>query len=241
MKANGAVIYNGPSRINGDPIIAVLVFKSTNGKTGNMAQVHIIREDKHPMEALRDDTDVAICGNCPLRYVVNPDTGKRKRICYVNTGFGPAMVYKQYKLGNYPTMTPENAGAMLRAMDQGVRLGAYGDPGAVDVGIWQRLLNSAGTFHTAYTHQWKEEYFQPELLTIAMASIDHENTIEQLAELHPDARWYRLLKSTSDKLASGEIACPSKSNGKRRIQCADCKLCAGTSRNAKNIAIVEGA
>ena len=54
MKTNGAVIYNGPSRINGDPIIAVLVFKSTNDKTGNMAQVHIIREDKHPIEALKD-------------------------------------------------------------------------------------------------------------------------------------------------------------------------------------------
>ena len=161
---NGAVIYSGPSRINGDPILAVIVFKSDNEKTGNMAQVHIIREDKHPVEALRDNTDDAICGDCPLRYVVNPITGKRERICYVNTGFGPAMVYKQYKLGKYPTMSPEDAGAILRTLGRGVRLGAYGDPAAVDVSIWQRLLDAAGTFHTAYTHQWKSDHFQAELL-----------------------------------------------------------------------------
>jgi hypothetical protein len=239
---NGAVIYDGPSRIDGNPIIAVLVFKSDNGKTGNMGQVHIIRSDMHPIEILKQNEDGSICGDCPLRYVLNPKTGKLERICYVNVGFGPAQVYKQFKLGNYPHMTPELAGAILREMKRGVRLGAYGDPAAVDVDIWVRLLESCGTFHTAYTHQWREPFFQPELLKYAMASIDDINTVEILQELYPDARWYRLLKSESDELRPNEIICPSKDvNGKRRVQCKDCKLCAGTSLRARNIAILENA
>ena len=163
-RANGAVIYNGPSRINGDPIIVVIVWRSTNKKTGDVAQVYIIREDKHPVEALRDNTDDAICGNCPLRYTFNPVTGKWERECYVNEGFGPANVYKEYKNGKYPAMSPTEAGLILRDMRQGARLGAYGDPAAVDVSIWQKLVTTSGTLTLGYTHQWKNPYFQPELL-----------------------------------------------------------------------------
>lgn len=237
---SGAVLYRGPSLQDGAPIVAVVVFKSTNDKTGNMAQVYILREDMHPMDAIKQDLDKAICGTCPLRYTYNPVTGKWGRVCYVNLGFGPSSIYKAMKRGLYPDMTPEEVGAILRGLGRGVRLGAYGDPGMIDVSVWERLVNAAGTFHTAYTHQWREPFFQASLLHLAMASIDDVNTVTMLKELYPDARWYRLAKDMDD-VQAGEIACPSKKDaqGVRRVTCKDCKLCAGTSRNAKNITIVE--
>ena len=77
-----------------------------------------------------------------------------------------------------------------------------------------------------------------------MASVDAENTIEKLHAIHPDARFYMLVDSY-DELPTNTIACPSNknlrnANGKRKVTCADCGLCAGTKRQAKNIAIVEG-
>ena len=233
-RANGAVIYNGPSRINGDPIIVVIVWRSTNKKPGDVAQVYIIREDKHPVEALRDNTDDAICGNCPLRYTFNPVTEKWERECYVNEGFGPANVYKEYKNGKYPAMSPTGAGLILRDMRQGARLGAYGDPAAVDISIWQKLVTTSGTLTLGYTHQWKNPYFQPELLEYAMASIDHENTVGQFREIYPNARYYRIRKP-DEELLDWEIECPHDEYG---VQCETCGLCDPRIR-AKNIAVKE--
>ena len=50
-KYNGIEVYNGPSVLDGSPIIAVLIFKSMNAKTGDMMQLHIMRSDLPPLEA----------------------------------------------------------------------------------------------------------------------------------------------------------------------------------------------
>ena len=78
----------------------------------------------------------------------------------------------------------------------------------------------------------------------SMASVDAVNTVSKLHAIHPNARYYMLVDSY-ETLPENTIACPSKSDrrnadDKRQVTCADCGLCAGTTRQAKNIAIVEG-
>ena len=91
---SGAVIYNGPSVIDGSPIVVVLTGirgSSSNPKTGRMVQSWILREDMHPVEALKTGADASICGQCPHR----PDADGR-RSCYVNP-MGPASVWRTYR------------------------------------------------------------------------------------------------------------------------------------------------
>lgn len=53
MTPNGLVLWEGPSRFTGVPIVAIVTglgyWKSGNTKTGPMAQVWILRQDRPPM------------------------------------------------------------------------------------------------------------------------------------------------------------------------------------------------
>jgi hypothetical protein len=67
---NGVIIYEGPSVIDGAPIVAIATgFKSpsSNDKTGTMIQVWILRADIAPHEAQKTGADESICGDCPMR------------------------------------------------------------------------------------------------------------------------------------------------------------------------------
>ena len=71
----GIILSRGPSLLDGGPIVAIAnAFKrSENKKTGSMIQVWILREDKHPAEAILDRTDLSICGECKHRAKVIVD------------------------------------------------------------------------------------------------------------------------------------------------------------------------
>ena len=117
----GIVVYEGPSQIDGEPIVAIAngFKRSSNKKIGQMAQVWIIRSDMHPQDALKGHKDISICGDCKH---------KEFRSCYVNVMHGPASVYNAYKRGSYKKYTPE----MIKFFHgMNLRLGAYGDPAAV--------------------------------------------------------------------------------------------------------------
>lgn len=66
-KPTGFVIYEGPSVLDGAPIVAIAVTASDNRKTGNMVQTYILRRDVHPSEALRTGDDASIRGDCKHR------------------------------------------------------------------------------------------------------------------------------------------------------------------------------
>ena len=64
------IIYDGPSAIDGAPIVAILTGianVSSNTGTGDMLQVYIIRSDMMPEAARHTGADAAICGACPMR------------------------------------------------------------------------------------------------------------------------------------------------------------------------------
>ena len=118
----------------------------------------------------------------------------------------------------------------------GIRDGAYGDPAAVPIELWQQL-HANGAKRTSYTHQWQTK---PELKTMAMASIDSQ-TFPDVDKAINEAkamgfRWYRMLKA-GETLRPDEIMCPEAPKDST-VQCAPCGLCDGMKfENRKQVGI----
>jgi len=228
------VIYDGPSLIDGKPIVAIAQVKSGNRKTGNMVQTWILRSDMDPITASRTGEDSSICGDCPHKGMPSDKaTGWAiGRSCYVNLLFAPNGVYKAYKRGSYPIAKGHNA---IRAigLGMGVRLGSYGDPMAVPEYVW-RSLTSAAEYVTAYTHGANT---MPDMV---MTSAD--NATQAHEAWGKGERTFRVI-SALDKIIKGkEILCPASEEAKeisgKTVTCAACKLCGGNSVKAKSVAIV---
>jgi hypothetical protein len=215
MKANGFQVYTGPSELDGQPIKAVITGTqrpSVNAKTGDMLQLWIMPTSSKPSDAVKNGDDASVCGNCPHR----PINGGQ---CYVRTEHAPNSVYRV----QYPS-TVDSRPVPLR-------LGAWGDPAALPYETVAKLVTGK---HTGYTHQWKT--CDPRFKTLLMASVDSESEAIEAQKL--GWRTFRVRKPT-ESLSSNEIACPASKEAGVRVQCADCGLCAGTSRQAKNIAIIQ--
>jgi len=222
-----AIIYNGPSLLDGKPIVVIATYSNRNTKTGKVVQTYILRSDINPLEASKTGEDFSICGSCPMRGEVTTDP-KRKiakgRKCYVNLGQGVLIVFKSFLRGVYKEGDP-------RTMGRGrfVRVGTYGDPAAVPSEVWDELLAECETW-TAYTHQkpWRPD--------IAMQSADSYD--EAKAHWAKGRRTFRVIVDLGDIDKSKETLCPASKEAGRRVQCTACKLCKGSSL-AKSIAIVE--
>ena len=227
---NGAIIWEGPSAIDGAPIVVIVTGTrnaSTNRKTGDMLQTWIMRADMDPIQALATDNDSSICGACPLRGLLVD--GKRKgRACYVNVGQAPLSIWRAFNRGNYPRMSASDVAAMVAG--RAIRLGSYGDPAMVPLDVWQALIINAPT-HTGYTHQWRT---RPEFSGILMASAD---TVEERKEARM-AGWrafYVVPASTVD-MPTGAMECAA-TRARNPLSCADCGACAGTRNGTKSNAI----
>ncbi len=93
----GFVLYDGPSLIDGAPILAIVTGTSKasvsgNVKTGPMLQTWILRKDVSPQAAVDQGLDGSICGDCMHRGTVaeKPVTRQRKVITpsEARRGFG---------------------------------------------------------------------------------------------------------------------------------------------------------
>lgn len=155
------IIYRGKSLIDGTtPIVGVLtgvLDPSSNTKTGPMAQLWILREDKPAGRTLDTGEDAAVCGACPFAH---------KRGCYV-APMATAAIWKSVCAGTYGSVIDPVEGAKLlvrqhrRGAIQGLRIGAYGDPVALPLGVVEDLatpLREAGAAITGYTHAWRDAY-----------------------------------------------------------------------------------
>ena len=54
------IIYNGPSAIDGAPIVCVVTRDTKNRKTGDMWQAWVLRADMDPLTAIRTGADASI-------------------------------------------------------------------------------------------------------------------------------------------------------------------------------------
>lgn len=131
MKENGMKIWQGPSVLTGDMIMAVITglkLKSKNPKTDDMYQLWILLVDEAPHHATKSGRDEAVCGRCPLRPFLKAVRPKHlTRPCYVKTYQAPRSVWKAYK--DEPVTPLEEA--RLRLGNKSFRYGAYGDWAAV--------------------------------------------------------------------------------------------------------------
>jgi hypothetical protein len=225
------IIYNGPSLLDGKPIVVIATYSNRNTKTGRVLQTYILREDVNPLEASKTGEDFSICGSCPMRGEVTTDP-KRKiakgRRCYVNLGQGVLIVYKSFLRGVYPiAIHSEDRKALGRG--RVVRVGTYGDPAAAPDYVWEQLISESETW-MAYTHQkpWRPD--------IAMQSADSYD--EAKAHWAAGRRTFRVIAELGHLDSNNEALCPASKEAGRRAQCTACKLCKGSSL-AKSIAIVE--
>jgi len=222
-----AIIYNGPSLLDGQPIVVIATYSNRNTKTGHVVQTYILRSDMNPLEASKTGADFSICGNCPMRGEVTTDPQRKiakGRKCYVNLGQGVLIVFKSFLRGVYKEGDPAEMGR-----GRFVRVGTYGDPAAVPQRVWELLLSDADGF-TAYTHQkpWRPE--------IAMQSADSH--AEAVMHWKENRRTFRVIADLGELDKANETLCPASKEAGRRVQCAECRLCAGF-KQAKSIAIVE--
>jgi hypothetical protein len=195
--------------------LSCLKTKSANTKTGDMVQLSVLPVRETATSAIKNKRDSLICGDCPLKASLGGP-------CYVNpvSYNAPQKAYSKRKVE-----TPSK-------LNKPLRLGAYGDPGFIPLKILEDVTSKAKG-HTGYTHQWHK--IKREYRTYLMASIDHIDNGQTKAKAKAlGYRTFRILKQ-GDTLDKGEILCPNSTHG---IQCADCLLCAGTSKGAKDIAIM---
>lgn len=222
----GLICYEGASRINGKPIVAILTGENgarttNNAKTGEMVQLWILNGDVSPIEAKRTGADEANCGGCPI-----------KKICYVNLAQAPTQIWKTYQAGGYARATTLD---MKRALaGRKLRLGAYGDPMALPVGLIRKLVNLA-VGHTGYTHSWRLPWSKP-YRKFVMASVESPD-----AASHAHAKGWRTFRVRSDDqdVQPDEIICPASEEAGHKRTCATCLACDGKTRDGqRNVTII---
>jgi hypothetical protein len=225
------VIYNGPSLIDGAPIVVLAQSNSTNRKTGDMVQTYILRADIDPISASRTGLDSSICGDCIHRgKPSDKPTGQAiDRTCYVTLAHGPLGKYKAYKRGAYPEAFGHKA---IRAIGLGrmVRIGTYGDPCAAPSWLWESLVSAAQGW-TAYTHGAVNP--MPYKIMTSADSLAQAQSAWDRGE-----RTFRVIKSLDQVIKGKEIVCPASEEMGKRATCETCKLCAGASVKGKSVAIV---
>ena len=223
MNTNGYILYEGPSKLDGVPLVVIATgFKSRsdNTKTGDLIQTWILLKDTHPGVALQIGADESICGDCPHRAKTSGGTGA----CYVNVGYAPTSIWNAYQRGSYGQY-PGNL-----TTGRNVRLGAYGDPAAVPVKVWRDLVKGAAA-HNGYTHQWRRA---PYLKDLCMASVDSATEANEAAG--KGWRYFRVTDQT--EMFTGEFSCPASEEQGKRLECAACMACGGTARNAGAASVV---
>ena len=225
MRPNGIVLWEGPSRLDGQPIVVIatgLRRGSTNAKTGAMVQTYILLRDIRPGQAVKEGRDASVCGDCPHRSRASGGAGT----CYVNVVFGPAAVWKAYQRGDYPQGRPEDLAGLA------VRMGAYGDPAAAPNWVWRRIARVAATWR-GYSHQWRR---RPGLRGVLMASADSLGEAQRAW-----ARGWRTFRVLMPGQARdrNEARCPASAEAGHKVECVTCPLalaCNGAG-DRKSIAI----
>lgn len=215
--AIGLVVYEGPSLLDGEPIIAVatgITTQTRNEKTGNLIQVFIFRSDLKPTDAKKQDADKSVCGDCI----------HRSGSCYVHIGRSVNAVHDAWQRGRYTKLQPKH-----RSLFRGrkVRFGAYGDPAAVPTRVWARLAGYVDG-HTGYSHQWRT--CDQDLRRFCMASCDSLDDVYEARKLG----WRPfLVRPEGSPKPKGSFHCPAAATSPRPMTCEQCMACGGGEWNGQ--------
>ena len=231
-KPLGVILHRGVSPYDGSPYVVIMPLRnSKNKKTGSMLQTYILRADTHPVVAVREEKDGAICFNCPMRGLVGfpkrtPANAKRNpkrwRACYVNVGQGPAMVYGAYMRGRYVEYDPIMHDQYIR--DRKVRFGTYGEPVLIPLALVQHLAGLSDGW-TGYTHAWSNLTYAP-YKQFFMASV-HGLTGPWSREHAKSLGWRTFRTMRGGEPSTDEVLCPASLEAGHRLSCLTCRLCDG--------------
>jgi hypothetical protein len=230
---NTLILYKGISLL--DNITPVVVFitglnYSTNKKTGDMLQTHILIDDEiKPSDHVKNGTDGPICGSC--KY-------KSGNGCYVQTYYAQNAIHRAYLAGKYQLYRTKQHNHLLEG--RAVRIGSYGDPAAIPSFVWINVMLLCKQW-TSYTHQWQDDEstgrVAPDLSNWSMASTDTYE--EALAAINKNYRIFHVAKDLSDiEKIPNSIWCPATPEGGMKSTCIKCQLCSGQSKSAKNILVM---
>lgn len=216
-KPNGVILFQGPSLINKKEIVAIatnLNKPSDNRKTGDFIQTYILPISEKPTDAVNSGEDEAVCGDCLHRK-----KGGGWGSCYVNHGFGPNQVYKAFLAEKYPVFNSEIHIELFK--QRLVRLGAFGDPCAVNTSIWKQICEVSDGW-TGYSHGWR--YCDQDLAKYCMASV--ESVAGMLKAKQMGWKTFRV-RNSDEEIIKGEFICPASSEAGKRLKCEDCLACKG--------------
>jgi len=222
---NGVVLYEGPSMIDGRPIVVIVTGlddDSDNLKTGAMLQSFIMRQDVSPSEAIKTGEDSSVCGTCIHRPLLAAETGEPR--CYVTVFQAPRSVWQCWTRGGYRMAT-----AADRVLLSGLsfRFGTYGDPAAAPVEAWPNTPRK----RTGYSHLWQSEVAAPYKAQV-MASVD--SGLEYLKARAAGWRSFRVEDNPYNPMMPGEIVCPASEEGGKRATCDTCGLCNGNPHEGRS-------
>jgi hypothetical protein len=227
----GFILWEGASKRDRKPIVAIATGfgrKSANAKTGSMIQTWILRARVDPVRASYNGADGSICGACKLR-----GNGRgRGRTCYVRVNHAPYAIYHAYRRGGYPKVSLARAAELCAGRK--VRLGAYGDPAVVPMGVWHAILKCAAGW-TGYTHQWREGFCAASLRRYVMASTETDADTTAAREL--GWRTFRIRRA-DEPLRLDEIVCPASAEAGRIRTCETCLACNGGRVGKRSVAII---
>lgn len=215
------IAWKGPSQIDGSPVMVAITESRGNSKTGKSLQAWIMPCASHPVEAIHSGSDVAVCGDCPQR----PSVGGA---CYVSPR--PLIsIHAAARLGPGAEPVESIVDGCAPRFRKLFRFGAWGDPAAVPLEFWKRvlrLLKSRKIPHVGYTHQWRRlPLAWSEFL---MASCE----TEQDARDAEAAGWRPFLVIARDAPAPRGLAlCPASEEAGKKRTCATCLACGGTSKS----------
>ncbi len=215
------VVYDGPSMINGDPILGIitgLTTPSQNPKTGPMAQLWILAKDEAPHLAVKSGKDESVCGDCPAR----------NKWCYVQTFQGPRSVWAAWKRGTYSSYDP------LLLQGKALRLGAYGDPAALPLSVLEEITKDVDMY-TGYTHAWK--YCDDRYQSFCMASCD--SGADAVDAVSRGWRTFRVTTESGDRSLHNEIICPASDEAEHLLTCVECRTCDGSRRGLKSNVVIK--
>lgn len=219
------LLWDGPSRLNGARIFVIATAQNGNRKIGHMLQLWIVPAIS-PIAAVKSGADAAVCGDCRHRG----DGHGGSRSCYVEYWRAVENIWQARRKAI--EMTPRRFASLHGGLQ--LRIGAYGDPVAVPIDVWEPLLETAAGW-TAYTHQWRLPMARAWFRRWSMASVD--TAAEQHEASLAGWRTFRV-RAAGDELHRDEVSCPASAEGGHRAVCASCALCRGAERQARHIAIV---
>ena len=181
-----------------------------------MVQSYILRADIEPQEAARIGGITRFAAIACIAQLVKGGNGAAP--CYVKLFHGP-------RFGKPTGAAYARAHSVdtLRAYCAGlpVRMGTYGDPGALHTATWRALLAGATT-RTGYTHRWRDT--GAGLRGLAMASVDSVEERDVASALG----WgtFRVATDRADaaQRVRGEAQCPASAEAGQRVTCRTCPL-----------------